>query len=104
MKNVTNANPLHVCQEIDRALDDNSVVVADGGDFIGTAAYILRPRGPLSGLDPGPFGTLGVGAGFAMGAKLMRPDAEVWLLYGDGSFGFSAMEVSRLLCLCAFID
>jgi len=68
------------------------VLVADGGDFVATGSYILRPRGPLSWLDPGVFGTLGVGAGFALGAKLVRPDAETWILYGDGSVGYSLAE------------
>ena len=36
-----------------------------------------RPRGPLTWLDPGAFGTLGVGGGFALGAKLARPESEV---------------------------
>ncbi|HEY7513158.1 MAG TPA: thiamine pyrophosphate-dependent enzyme, partial [Vicinamibacteria bacterium] len=85
-------NPLAVCQAVDRALGRDSIVIADGGDFVSTASYILRPRGPLSWLDPGPFGTLGVGAGFALGAKLVRPDAEVWILYGDGSVGYSLSE------------
>src|SRR5207237_5218073 len=76
----------------DRALDRKSVIVADGGDFVGTAAYTLAPRAPLSWLDPGVFGTLGVGAGFALGAKLCRPDAEVWIIYGDGSAGYSLAE------------
>jgi acetolactate synthase-1/2/3 large subunit len=66
--------------------------VADGGDFVATASYITAPRGPLSWLDPGPFGTLGVGAGFALGAKLCRPQAEVWIVYGDGSAGYSIAE------------
>ncbi len=86
-------NPLHLCREIDKALDDDSVVVADGGDFVGTAAYTVRPRGPLRWLDPGVFGTLGVGGGFALGAKLARPSAEVWLLYGDGSSAYSLAEI-----------
>jgi acetolactate synthase-1/2/3 large subunit len=85
-------NPLGVCRGIDAALADDSVVVADGGDFVSTASYILRPRGPLSWLDPGPFGTLGVGAGFALAAKLVRPDAEVWIVYGDGSAGYTLAE------------
>jgi len=85
-------NPLALCRAIDTVLPDDSVIVADGGDFVGTAAYIVSPRGPLSWLDPGPFGTLGVGAGFALGAKLCRPRAEVWLLYGDGSAAFSLAE------------
>jgi len=85
-------NPLAVCRGIEAALDANSVVVADGGDFVATASYIVRPRRPLSWLDPGPFGTLGVGAGFALAAALVRPEAEVWILYGDGSAGYSLAE------------
>ncbi len=85
-------NPLYFLRMLDRFLDERAVLVADGGDFVSTAAYTLRPRSPLSWLDPGVFGTLGVGAGFAAGAKLCRPDDEVWLLYGDGSAGYSLVE------------
>ncbi|MCB1035239.1 MAG: thiamine pyrophosphate-binding protein [Acidobacteria bacterium] len=85
-------NPLALCRAIDEALDEDSVLVADGGDFVGTASYIVRPRGPLRWLDPGAFGTLGVGGGFALGAKLCRPSAEVWILYGDGSCGYTLAE------------
>ena len=85
-------NPLKLCREIDKALGDESIIVADGGDFVGTAAYTVRPRAPLSWMDPGVFGTLGVGAGFALGARLQRPDSEVWIIYGDGAFGFSLVE------------
>ena len=76
----------------DAALPDKSILVTDGGDFIGTAAYVVRPRGPLCWLDPGAFGTLGVGGGFALGAALCRPDHQVWLLWGDGSCGYSVAE------------
>ncbi len=77
---------------IDAALDERSILVADGGDFVATASYIVRPRAPLSWLDLGAYGTLGVGAGFALAAKLCRPESEVWLLYGDGSVGFTLSE------------
>ncbi|XP_031562000.1 acetolactate synthase-like protein [Actinia tenebrosa] len=73
-------------------MSKDSMIVADGGDFVGTAAYILRPREPLTWLDPGAFGTLGVGGGFALGAKLCRPDSDVWIIYGDGSLGYSVAE------------
>ena len=66
--------------------------MADGGDFVATASYIIRPRAPLSWLDPGPFGTLGVGAGFALGAALARPGAEIWIIFGDGACGYSLTE------------
>jgi acetolactate synthase-1/2/3 large subunit len=85
-------NPLGLCRALEATLADDSVVVADGGDFVGAASYVLRPRRPLSWLDPGAFGTLGVGAGFAIAAKLVRPDADVWIVYGDGSLGFSLAE------------
>jgi acetolactate synthase-like protein len=85
-------NPLHLCREIEAVLPAGAVLVGDGGDFVATASYILEPRGPLGWLDPGAFGTLGVGAGFALAARLCRPDEEVWLLYGDGAAGFSIAE------------
>ncbi|KAL8568140.1 hypothetical protein ACOMHN_027663 [Nucella lapillus] len=85
-------NPLKVLHAAEQLMSDNTILVADGGDFVATAAYILRPRGPLTWLDPGAFGTLGVGGGFALGAKLCRPDAEVWIIYGDGSLGYSVAE------------
>jgi acetolactate synthase-1/2/3 large subunit len=85
-------NPLRLCRAIDSLLAPDSVIVADGGDFVGTASYVLRPRAPLSWLDPGVFGTLGVGGGFALGAKLCRPGAQVWVIYGDGSAAYSLAE------------
>ena len=90
-------NPIALCRAIDDALSDDSVIIADGGDFVGTASYVVRPRAPLSWLDPGAFGTLGVGAGFAMAAKLLRPASDVWLLYGDGAAGFSVMEFDTMV-------
>lgn len=88
----TGINPLKLFKQLDTHLDKNTVLVADGGDFVATAAYTLRPNAPLAWLDPGVFGTLGIGAGFALGAKLVFPEKDVWILYGDGSAGYSLME------------
>jgi thiamine pyrophosphate-dependent acetolactate synthase large subunit-like protein len=85
-------NPVSLCRRIDSGLSDNSVLIADGGDFVGTASYIVKPRGPLTWLDPGVFGTLGCGAGFALGASLCYPDHEIWILFGDGSVGYALAE------------
>jgi acetolactate synthase-1/2/3 large subunit len=85
-------NPLRLCGDLHKALDYSSVLVADGGDFVATASYSVQPRKPLSWYDPGVFGALGVGAGFALGVKAARPEAEVWIIYGDGSAGYSLME------------
>ncbi len=90
-------NPIAVCRAVDGALADASTIVVDGGDFVGTASYVLRPRAPMRWLDPGVFGTLGVGAGFALAAKLVRPDDDVWLLWGDGAAGYGVVELDTFV-------
>ena len=89
-------NPLYLCKTIDKLIDEQSVLIADGGDFVGTASYTIRPRNPLGWLDPGPFGTLGVGGGFAIGAKSSFPEKEVWVFYGDGASAYSLAEFDTL--------
>ncbi|KAJ3333763.1 hypothetical protein HDU93_008377 [Gonapodya sp. JEL0774] len=86
-------NPLWALSTLEAHLPTSTILIADGGDFVGTAAYILRPRGPLTWMDPGAFGTLGCGAGFAIAAKVCMPESQVWVVYGDGSFGWSMAEV-----------
>lgn len=89
---VQGLNPLKILAELELLLDENTVMVADGGDFVATASYTLRARQPLSWLDPGAYGTLGVGAGFAIAVALVNPERPIWILYGDGSAGYSLME------------
>jgi len=87
-------DPLRLCAEVDRALPDGAIVIGDGGDFVATAANVLRVRRyPGGWLDPGPLGTLGIGMGFAMAARLAHQDAPVLLLLGDGTAGLNLMEV-----------
>jgi len=86
-------NPIKLCKYInDNLIDNKTILILDGGDFVGTAAYTMRPRGPMKWLDPGPFGTLGVGGGFALGAKLCYPDHQVIIIWGDGASGYSILE------------
>ena len=85
-------DPLHFFLRMEDAMADDAVLVVDGGDFVATASYIVRPRAPLSWLDPGVFGTLGVGGGFALGASLVKPGREVWLIWGDGSSAYTLAE------------
>ena len=90
-------NPLALFRALDAAAADDAIFVDDGGDFVGTASYVLRPRGPLAWLDPGAFGTLGVGAGFAIGAAQVRPGREVWVLWGDGACGWGLAEIDSFV-------
>jgi acetolactate synthase-1/2/3 large subunit len=90
-------NALALLRALDRIAGDTSVFVADGGDFVATAAYVLHPRAPLGWLDPGAFGTLGVGAGFALGASVARPGRELWLLWGDGASGYGLAELDSFV-------
>jgi acetolactate synthase-1/2/3 large subunit len=85
-------NPLAFFRALEAEAGDDAVFVADGGDFVATASYVLRPRAPLGWLDPGAFGTLGVGAGFALGAALARPESQVWIVFGDGACGWGLAE------------
>ncbi len=86
-------DPLHFFRLLEEHMNEDAVLVVDGGDFVATAAYILRPRKPLCWLDPGVFGTLGVGGGFAVGAGVCRKGQETWLIYGDGSSAYSLAEL-----------
>jgi thiamine pyrophosphate-dependent acetolactate synthase large subunit-like protein len=90
-------DPIYLLRAVESSLADASVLVGDGGDFVATASYILSPRAPLAWLDPGVFGTLGVGAGFALAAKLVHPERDVWLLWGDGSAGYGLAEIDTFV-------
>jgi acetolactate synthase-1/2/3 large subunit len=85
-------NPIALLRALELEAGANAILVADGGDFVATASYVMHPRAPLTWLDPGAFGTLGVGSGFALGAALSRPDSEVWIIFGDGACGYGLVE------------
>jgi acetolactate synthase-1/2/3 large subunit len=89
-------NPLRVCAELGKRWKKDDILIGDGGDFVATAAYVLKLEWPQLWMDPGPLGTLGVGPGYAMAAKLARPDANVVLVYGDGSFGLHGIEFEAM--------
>ncbi|MDX6699343.1 MAG: hypothetical protein QOE65_2740 [Solirubrobacteraceae bacterium] len=89
-------HPLRIYGELRGMLDRNAIVVGDGGDFVSYAGRVVDSYEPGCWLDPGPFGCLGAGPGYALAAKLAHPDRQVVLLLGDGAFGFSGMEFDTL--------
>ena len=96
----SNANPIHplrIYGELNRMLAPDSVVIGDGGDFVSYAGKYVEPKQPGGWLDPGPYGCLGTGLGYAIAARLARPAAQVVLLLGDGAAGFSLMDADTLV-------
>jgi acetolactate synthase-1/2/3 large subunit len=89
-------HPMRLYKELGEVLDRNAVIVGDGGDFVSYAGRVIDSYEPGCWLDPGPFGCLGSGPGYALAAKLAHPDRQVVLLLGDGAFGFSGMEFDTL--------
>jgi acetolactate synthase-1/2/3 large subunit len=91
--NATPINPYRVAWEINEFLTDDTIYIGDGGDVVTISAQAVRPRSPGHWMDPGALGSLGVGTGFAMAAKLVNPNKEVLCYYGDGSFGMTAFDM-----------
>ncbi|MDT5018896.1 MAG: hypothetical protein QOD39_5056 [Mycobacterium sp.] len=93
----TPMHPMRVYAELSALLDRDAIVVIDAGDFGSYAGRVIDSYVPGAWLDSGPFGCLGSGPGYALAAKLARPDRQVVLLQGDGAFGFSGMEWDTLV-------
>lgn len=96
----SDASPIHPARiygELRQRLDPADIVIGDGGDFVSFAGRFIEPGMPGRWLDPGPFGCLGTGPGYALGAAVAHPDSHPWLLMGDGAAGFSLMDVDTLV-------
>jgi len=91
--NSTPIHPYRVAYELNEFLTDNTVYIGDGGDVVTISAQAVRPRRPGHWMDPGALGSLGVGTGFAIAAKLAHPQKEILCYYGDGSFGMTAFDM-----------
>lgn len=81
-----------LCQELAEFVDDDMIVIGDGGDIVAGAAKVMPIPKNGAWMDPGPLGTLGVGMPFALAAQLAAPDKRVLIVYGDGSFGLNGFE------------
>jgi acetolactate synthase-1/2/3 large subunit len=90
-------HPLRLYHELRQVLARDAVVIGDGGDFVSYAGRVIDTYEPGCWMDPGPFGCLGAGPGYALAAKLAKPDRQVCLLLGDGAFGFSGMDFDTLV-------
>jgi acetolactate synthase I/II/III large subunit len=90
-------HPARIYGELNRVLDEDAVVIGDGGDFVSYAGKYIEPRRPGNWMDPGPYGCLGTAMGYGIAARLERPSSQVVALLGDGAAGFSLMDVDTLV-------
>jgi acetolactate synthase I/II/III large subunit len=93
----TPIKPTRIYGELRKVLDRDAVVICDGGDFVSYAGKYIDSFEPGCWLDPGPYGCLGTGLGYAMASRLAHPDRQVVLLLGDGAAGFSLMDIDTLV-------
>jgi acetolactate synthase I/II/III large subunit len=89
--------PTRVIGELARRLEPDGVVICDGGDFASYAGKYIDTGQPGCWLDTGPYGCLGNGPGYAIGARLARPGSQVVAILGDGAAGFSLMDVDSMV-------
>jgi thiamine pyrophosphate-dependent acetolactate synthase large subunit-like protein len=89
--------PARIYGELRKVLAADAVTIGDGGDFVSYAGRYLEPAQPGTWLDPGPYGCLGTGMGYAMGARVTYPDRQICVLMGDGAAGFSLMDAESLV-------
>ena len=93
---LSDSSPIHpyrVAWEINEFLTEDTIYIGDGGDVVTISAQAVQPRSPGHWMDPGALGSLGVGTGFAMAAKLAHPEKEVLCYYGDGAFSMTAFDM-----------
>lgn len=90
-------HPLRLCKEIRDLIGRDTILCVDGQEILNYGRQSIPSYRPGHRLNSGPFGTMGVGMPFGVGAKAARPDKTVVVLHGDGSFGLNAMEVDTAL-------
>ncbi len=90
-------HPARIYGELIPRLSEDAVVIGDGGDFVSFAGKYIEPAQPGGWLDPGPYGCLGTGLGYAMAARIARPSSQIVLMLGDGAAGFSLPDIDSLV-------
>ena len=86
-------HPLRLCEEVKNFMNRDAVLVVDGQEILNYGRQSMPTFAPGHRLNSGPFGTMGVGLPFGLGAKVAKPDTQVIVVHGDGSFGLNSMEL-----------
>jgi thiamine pyrophosphate-dependent acetolactate synthase large subunit-like protein len=89
----TPVHPLRLCKEVRDFIDRDGILCVDGQEILNFGRQAMPSFVPGHRLNSGVFGTMGVGLPFGVGAKAAKPDKQVVVVHGDGSFGLNAMEL-----------
>jgi len=93
VSDATPIHPLRLCEEVKNFMNRDAILVVDGQEILNYGRQSMPTFSPGHRLNSGPFGTMGVGLPFGLGAKVAKPDTQVIVVHGDGSFGLNAMEL-----------
>jgi len=93
VSDATPIHPLRLCEEVKNFMNRDAILVVDGQEILNYGRQSMPTFAPGHRLNSGPFGTMGVGLPFGLGAKVAKPDTQVIVVHGDGSFGLNAMEL-----------
>ena len=87
----------HVINDLWRETDGNAIVVTDVGQHQMWEAQYYKHNTPRSLITSGGLGTMGFALPAAIGAKIAKPDAEVWVVVGDGGFQMTMCELATVM-------
>jgi len=93
----TPIHPLRLCKEVRDFMDRDAIVVVDGHEILNFARQSIPFYAPGHSVNAGPNGCMGVAVPFGLGAKVAKPDKQVIVLSGDGSFGMNGMEIDTMV-------
>jgi len=90
-------HPLRLCKEVRDFMDRDAIIVVDGHEILNFARQSIPTFVPGHRVNAGPNGCMGVAVPFGLGAKVAKPNTQVIVLSGDGSFGFNGMEIDTMM-------
>ncbi len=90
-------HPVRMLEEVRDFMNRDAILCVDGQETLNYGRQTMSTFAPGHRLNSGPFGTMGVGLPFGVGAKVAKPDTQVIVVHGDGSLGLNVMELDTAI-------
>jgi thiamine pyrophosphate-dependent acetolactate synthase large subunit-like protein len=90
-------HPVRMLEAVRDFAKRDAILCVDGQETLNFGRQTMPTFAPGHRLNSGPFGTMGVGLPFGVGAKVACPDKQVIVVHGDGSMGMNAMEMDTAI-------